>query len=152
GQQIEQNLFDLPLIADKLSKPLVNCNIQIDAVLGGALTHKRARVVDRKGKIECCHFQLHAAGFNLGEIENLIDQRKQMAAGGKNVVGVFGLFLVQLAEKSLPQHFRETDDGVEGRAEFMRHVGEKLRLVPIGRLDLTALLLDLTEKPRVLDC
>ena len=33
----------------------------------------------------------------------------------------------------------------------MRHVGEKLRLVPIGCLDLTALLLDLTEEPRVLD-
>src|SRR5262245_15603631 len=33
----------------------------------------------------------------------------------------------------------------------MRHVGEKLRFVPVGSLDLAALILDLTEQPRVLD-
>src|SRR5215475_3550924 len=39
-----------------------------------------------------------------------------MAAGGENVVGTLGLFLIQLAEHSLSQDFGETDDGVERRA------------------------------------
>ena len=33
----------------------------------------------------------------------------------------------------------------------MRHIGEKFRLVPVGRLDLAALILDFPEQPRVLD-
>ena len=53
---------------------------------------------------------------------------------------------------SLSQDFREADDGVERRAQLMRHVGEKFRFVPVSRFDLTALVLDLTKQPRVLDC
>ena len=33
----------------------------------------------------------------------------------------------------------------------MGHVGEKLRLVPVGGFDLAALVLDLSEQPGVLD-
>ena len=33
----------------------------------------------------------------------------------------------------------------------MRHIGEKLRLVAVGSLKLPALILDLTEEPRVLN-
>ena len=62
-----------------------------------------------------------------------------MATGSENVVRVLGLLLVQLAKQSLPQDFREADDGVERRAQFVRHVGEKFRLVPVRGLDLTAL-------------
>ena len=74
-----------------------------------------------------------------------------MAAGGEDVFCVLGLFLIKLAEHSLPQDFREADDGIERRAQLVRHVGEKLRLVPVSGLDLAALILDLTEQPRVLD-
>ena len=74
-----------------------------------------------------------------------------MAAGGENVVGVLGLLLVQLAEEFFLQHFGEADDGVERRAQLVRHVGEKFRLVPVGRFDLAALFLDLAEQPRVVD-
>ena len=46
---------------------------------------------------------------------------------------------------------READDRVERRAQLVRHVGEKLRLVPARDLELAALLLDLAEQARVLD-
>ena len=75
-----------------------------------------------------------------------------MAAGGEDVVGVFGLFLAQLAEQSLAQDFREADDGVKRRAQLMGHVGEKLRLMPVSGLNLSALILDLAEQPGVLNC
>ena len=74
-----------------------------------------------------------------------------MAAGGEDVVGVLGLFLVQLAKESFLQHFGEADDGVERRAQLMGHVGEELGLVPVGGFDLPALILDLAEQPGVLD-
>ncbi len=150
GQQIEKYLLDLALVADKLAKALVHGNIECDAVPCRALAHKGARVVYRQREIKRSQLQLHAAGLDFGEIEYLIDQRQEMAAGGKDVVGVLGLFLVKLAEQSLAQDFGEADDGVERRAQLVRHVGEEFRFVPVGGLDLPALILDLAEQPRIL--
>ena len=64
---------------------------------------------------------------------------------------VFVLLLVQLAEHPLRQHLREADDGVQRRAQLVRHVGEELGLVLAGDLELATLVLDLAEQPRVLD-
>src|SRR5262249_41198375 len=89
--------------------------------------------------------------LDFGKVQDLIDKGQQMTARGEDVVGVLGLFLIKLSEHSLPQDFRKADDGVERRSKLMGHVGEKLRLVPVGGLDLTTLILDFAEQPRVLD-
>ena len=120
-------------------------------MLCGPLAHKGARIIYCQGKIERSQLQLHPPRLDLGKIQDLIDKGEQMAAGGEDVVGVLGLFLIQLAEHSLPQDFGEADDGVERGAQLVRHVGEEFRLVPVGGLDLPALILDLAEQPGVLD-
>ena len=74
-----------------------------------------------------------------------------MAPGGKNVVDVFVLLVVQLAEVLFQQDFREADDRVERRAQLVRHVGEKFRLVPVRRFDLAILITDLAEQPRIVN-
>src|SRR6266478_6743976 len=74
-----------------------------------------------------------------------------MATRRQDVLCVLSLFLIQLAEQSLPQDFRETNDGIERRAQLVRHVGEELRLMPVGGLDLPAFVLDLAEQPGVLN-
>src|SRR5262249_12049554 len=94
GKQVQKNLFDLPLVSHELPKTLVNCNVEVDAVLSGALTHKGAGIIYCQGKIERSHFKLHPSCLHLGKIQNLIDEGQQMAAGGKYVVGVLGLFLI----------------------------------------------------------
>src|SRR5262245_46707865 len=94
GKKVKKNLFDLALIADKLPKPLVNCNVEVDAVLGGTLAHKGAGVVDCQRKIERSQLQLHPPCLNFGKVQNLIDEGQQMPARGEDVVSVLGLFLV----------------------------------------------------------
>src|SRR4029450_4042675 len=44
GEQIEKDLFDLALVADEIAKPLVNCNVKVDAMLCGSLAYKGASV------------------------------------------------------------------------------------------------------------
>src|SRR4029078_11912209 len=66
GKQIEQNLFDLTLVAEEIAKPFVESDIECNTVPGGALAHEGARVVDRQGEVERCHLQLHPPGFDLG--------------------------------------------------------------------------------------
>ena len=50
GKQVEKNLFYLSLIADEVAKPLVNCNVKVDAVLGGALRTKVRALSMAKGR------------------------------------------------------------------------------------------------------
>src|SRR5438552_4195180 len=49
------------------------------------------------------------------------------------------------------QHVGKPDDGVERRAQLMAHARDELRLVLARHLQLTALVLDLSEQTRVLD-
>ncbi len=74
-----------------------------------------------------------------------------MLARGSDVLEVLGLLLVHLSEHALEQHVREADDGVERRAQLVRHVREELALVAVGDLELAALVLDLAEEAGVLD-
>src|SRR5882724_8524985 len=48
------------------------------------------------------------------------------------------------------QHLAIADDGVEGSAQLMGHVGEELGFVLVGDLKLLTLVFDLPEQPRVL--
>ncbi len=54
-------------------------------------------------------------------------------------------FFLANPERGIQQNFREADDRVERRAQLVRHIGEKLRLVAICGFDLPALVLDLAE-------
>ena len=60
-------------------------------------------------------------------------------------------FSLRAPEHLREQHLREADDGVERRPELVGHVGEELRLVAVGHLELGALVGDLPEEPGVLD-
>ena len=46
GKQVEKDLLDLALVAGDVAQPFVDGNVERDAVLGGALPHEGARVVD----------------------------------------------------------------------------------------------------------
>src|SRR5262249_12538487 len=80
GKKIEKDLFDLALVADEVAKPLVNSNIEVDAVLSGALADKGAGIIYCQREIECSNLQLHAASLNLRKIQDLIDKGQKMAA------------------------------------------------------------------------
>jgi hypothetical protein len=69
----------------------------------------------------------------------------------RHVVQILGLLVVDVAEHALGQDFREADDRVQRGAQLVRHVGQELALVAACHLELLALVLDLSEQPRVLD-
>jgi len=80
--------------------------------------------------------ELHLAGLDLREIENVVDHRQEMLPGIENVVDVAELLLVQLAERLQLQELREADDRVQRRAQLVRHVGHELGLVAADSLEL----------------
>ena len=71
--------------------------------------------------------QLELAGLDLGHVQHAVDQLQQMAAGfmdqPRNIPD--SAAIAQAAENLPRHHFRETDDGVERRAQLMAHIGEE---------------------------
>ena len=90
-------------------------------------------------------------GLDLGEIEHGVDQLQQVLAGRVDLPEVVGELLGAEVGGVLLEHLAVADDGVERRAQLVRHVGQELGLVAVGDLELAALVPDLPEQPRVLD-
>ncbi|MNS49993.1 hypothetical protein D3C72_826290 [compost metagenome] len=82
--------------------------------------------------------QLHLAGLDLGEVEDVVDQGQEVPPGALDLLEigdaarqavVLGLFL---------EHLGVADDGVQGRAQLVAHVREKAALGLAGQLGLDA--------------
>ena len=121
------------------------------AVLLRQRLHGLDDVLDQRSERERFEVKLHSPGFDLGQVENVVDQREQMARGAQHPVERLDLILAFEVAGVLQQHLGDADDGIERSAQLMAHVGEELRLVLARDLELTALLLDFLEQAHVLD-
>src|SRR5438046_5531071 len=92
---------------------------------------------------------IHPTGFNLGEIEEAVDQVQEMFRANQNLLKI--LFLKsRYLSLGPPQHQAgEADNGIERRAQLVTDVGEKLRLVPVSCLKQRVLLLDFLKQADV---
>ena len=84
---------------------------------------------------------LHLAGFDLGHVEQIVDQAEQMRARRMDVAGIF---VVARRPRPGPKHscrddLGKAENGVQRRAQLVAHIGEKRRLGGIGGLGLEAL-------------
>ena len=72
------------------------------------------------------------AAFDSAHIQNIIDQRQQMVAGGKDLVQIVPhpFLILHIAGCQCGK----SDNGVHGRADIMRHIGEECALGTVGGL------------------
>ena len=77
---------------------------------------------------------IHAAGFNLGNVKNRIDEIKQMVGTRQHLVKVIRLLVRQHAFRLAPDDAGKADNGIERRAQLMTHIGEEGTLGLVGRL------------------
>ena len=91
-------------------------------------TQQRRRLLADRSDLELFGAQLHLASLDLRQIENLVDQLQEVSAARQDVRDVVLLILAESARAGVEQEFGEPDDGVQGRAQLMRHVRQKLAL------------------------
>ena len=72
---------------------------------------------------------------------------QQVVPRGEDVVEVLLLLRVDLAGDPLAEHLGEADDRVQRRPQLVGHVGQELRLVLAGRLELLVETLELVVHP-----
>ena len=141
AQQVEQHLADLFLVRVHLGQVRRQRTEQphtgfCQRLAGGQAT------VDQRGEAEIADLQLHASGFDLGDIQNGVDQAKQMLGADQYFVQILKLLFGKGFFTLAPDDAGETDDGVQRRAELVAHIGQEGRLGLIGFFGGAARLLD----------
>ena len=93
-------------------------------------------------EIDFRRLQLHLARFDLRQIEDVVDQRQQMAAALQDVSQILRLLLVDRSKVLIQNDFRKPDNGVQRRAQFMAHARQEVTLGPVGRFSVLLGLVD----------
>ena len=121
------------------------------AVLLDERRDHRLHAVQQAGDVELLGEDRHPTGFDLGQIEDVVDEHELVLGrlvdlrqvGDVGVIAeVFGLFGEQLAV---------ADDGVQWCPQFVGHAGQELGLVAGGDFQRLVGFLQFVEQPGVLD-
>ena len=74
-------------------------------------------------------FHRNRAGFDLGQIENIVDQHQQIVTGRVDGLGKIHLFGGEIALRIHAQLIGKNQQAVQRGAQFMRHIGKELGFV-----------------------
>ena len=89
---------------------------------------------DQVGDAEVLGQELHLAGLDLREVEDVVDDRQQVLAGPVDLLQVGRRVLGDLLGGQLLEQLAVADDGVQGRAQLVAHVGQE-RALDLAGLD-----------------
>jgi hypothetical protein len=104
--------------------------------LAGRLRRKQLRdVVDEVREVERGPLEVELARLDLGEVQDVVDQRQQAVAAARDRVQVAALLLGQLRGE---QQVGQPEDGVERGADLVAHGRKERRLGVPGALGVVA--------------
>src|SRR5690242_15150282 len=81
AENIEQASLELGAVGVNGAKIVRQAVLEDVAVLFGQRHDERAHLVEQRDKLDLLQEEVHPASFYLGQVENVIDQPEQMAAG-----------------------------------------------------------------------
>ena len=151
AENIEQALLELGAVGAHAAEVFGRPNFERIAVLLGQRDDERAHLFEQRHDFDVFEKDVHLAGFDLRQIENVVDQAEQVPAGAFDLLEVGNESFLSEIDCVFLENFAVADDGVERRAQLVAHIGEELRLVLARHFELPALILDFVEQPRVLD-
>ena len=83
--------------------------------------------------VDLGEIEFKLAEFDLGNVENVVDQAIEMGSAVVDILNVLQITRRRNRSEHLVQNdFGKTGYGIEGRAQFVAHVGEKFGLAAIG--------------------
>ena len=104
---------------------------ELESLVACWLGKHQHHIRDHVGQVEVDCFELHVARFNLGEIQDVVDDGKQVLARTQRRHGPLALLRCQRAAQ---QQLVHAQHAVHWRANLMAHGGQKFTLGPVRRL------------------
>ena len=111
------------------------------------------RALERLGYLADLHradVHLQPSRLDLREVEDLVDEREQVLPAGVDGRRVLHFLRVERGARVLRQQAGQDEHAVQRRAQLVRHVGEKLRLVAGDERELARLVLQVAGALRQL--
>ena len=134
---------------DRWRYPIAQLNVERQFLLLREWPERQVDVVADALQLDLCRIDVHLPGFDLRQIEDVVDEREQVAARTVDRLRKLDLFVVEVVARILSKELRQDQEAVQRSAELVRHVCKELRLVLRAQRQLFGLLLQL--RPRVLD-
>ena len=127
GQDVDEHLLDAQMVApDALAADAGEVLHHLLALFLRLGQEHRHEGVDEIGHGEILGAEGHLAGLDAAHVQNVVDEAQKMPGGQADLVQTVRHPL-RLAQMGLGDG-GHADDGVEGRADVVGHVGEKIRL------------------------
>ncbi len=148
-EEVDDDLADAPGIAEDARRQLVVHRVdQLDVVVGRRRGEQVERPLDRAPEVHRLGVQLDLAGLDLGEVEDVVDDRQQRVARGLDRLRVLLLLGVQRRVEQQPAH---PDDRVHRRPDLVAHRRQERALGLVRVLGGAPRLERLGVEPGVLD-
>ena len=129
-EQVEQNLPQAGHIAGNGGRNFLGNLIgQFQTFIRRPGYHQIQGAFNTAAQVEGLVLQFHLAGFDLREVQNIIDDTQESLAAGANRLGEFALLR---REWGIEQQIGHADDPVHRGANFVAHRGQKHTLGLIG--------------------
>src|SRR5579862_1167582 len=140
-QQVVDDLLGFAHVQLKQAQLFAYFEFEPDALRGRFFLDDRQAVRQQAVQVDGLQLEGHHARFDFRQIQNVIDQGKQVLPAGKNIADVFALGIGHPAHQAVLECLGKADDGVQGRAQFVRHGGQELRFHAAGTLQFDVLFL-----------
>ena len=132
AQQVQQDLLQAHAVAQHLpGRGGVHVDGQLQALAAGPIGHHVRHTLQALRGQELDGIELHLAGFDLGEVQDVVDQLQQLAAGIKDAPQVV---LLARRQRVSAHQVRKTQHRVHRRADLVAHVGQEGALGLVGRV------------------
>ena len=142
-QQVLQHLLQpLGIGLHQLGQAEVQRHRELEFPVGGYLSEIPPDVILEIGEIELAHVERDGAGFDLREVEDVVDERQELGAGSVNRLGELHLLLAEVSVGIVRQQLGEHEQAVQRGPELVRHVGEELGFIFRGERQLLGLVLE----------
>ena len=143
GDQVVENLLQTLAVGDDPLRCLLSPQLQFDPPAAGLGEEARLEGVGQLDERQLFEEEIDPSRLDLGEIEDVVDQGEEVESAPEDDLGRLHLLRGEIAAAVLGEVTGEDQQAVQGGAQFMRHVGEKIGFVAAGRLQIVRLLLQL---------
>ena len=150
GQQVAQHLPQPRVVGEQVGRDARGGgDREVQALLRGHRPEGGLDVVEQLAQRDPLGVDVHLAGLDLGQVEDVVDQLQQVGARRVDDARVLDLLGGEVAGGVLGQQLGEDQQAVERGAQLVAHVGQELRLVLGGQRELLGAVLQLL--PGLLD-
>ncbi len=134
ADEVDQDLPQPGHVADQnLGDGVIHQAGQVEVLLRRLGRQQVQGLLDAGVELEGMVLQLELARFDLGEVEDVVDDRQQRVGAAAGGLDIIALLVGQLGVQQQRGH---ADDAVHGRADLVAHVGQELGLGERGFLEL----------------